>query len=297
MKTVDEDPYAVLRVPRDASMEEIEAQYKFLAEGFHPDRFKGEKKKALAEDHFKRLGSARDELKRRHDAGTLGQLDHDGSDSGESSLDDDVPEPDPFYTESQASPYEYQPPSCEPSFHYERPEPGNYAPPSRPSPKRRRRRGRVFLVLLVLLVLVGGGVVTALGKANDWGRVPKSPAAVQLSGPVRNSERGDQPFFNIRVAGATTGERVDQGPLREIIPPSPFRRIPSDQVIVAVHFDSETWLVEQSKGLQELRVQAQNVNYTSGSHTIQVELLSIDGRHFKPPILSNPISFVFESRP
>ena len=58
------DPYEVLRIPRDASQEEIRAAYKDLAGKYHPDKVLhlGEEFQVIAEERFKEIQEAYQEL-------------------------------------------------------------------------------------------------------------------------------------------------------------------------------------------------------------------------------------------
>lgn len=61
------DPFAVLGVGRNASSEEIRGAYKKLAGKYHPDKVLhlGDEFAALAEERFKEIQAAYDELKGR----------------------------------------------------------------------------------------------------------------------------------------------------------------------------------------------------------------------------------------
>ena len=65
------DPYRVLNVPRDASVEEINSAYRKLAAKYHPDKVThlGEEFKELAETRFKEIQAAYDRLKQDHRLG------------------------------------------------------------------------------------------------------------------------------------------------------------------------------------------------------------------------------------
>jgi curved DNA-binding protein CbpA len=53
------DPYEILGVPADASLEEIKAAHKALAKVWHPDRFSGDPMlRAKAEDKLKSINAA-----------------------------------------------------------------------------------------------------------------------------------------------------------------------------------------------------------------------------------------------
>ena len=64
-KTRDRNPYEVLGVTKTASIEEIRAAYRQLANQYHPDKVAhlGEEFKVLAEKRFKEIQKAYQELK------------------------------------------------------------------------------------------------------------------------------------------------------------------------------------------------------------------------------------------
>jgi len=62
------DPYDVLQLPRGASQEEIKTAYKRLSGKYHPDKVLhlGEEFQSLAEERFKQIQSAYQELTARN---------------------------------------------------------------------------------------------------------------------------------------------------------------------------------------------------------------------------------------
>ncbi len=64
-KTRDKNPYEVLGITKTASIEEIRAAYRQLANQYHPDKVAhlGEEFKVLAEKRFKEIQKAYQELK------------------------------------------------------------------------------------------------------------------------------------------------------------------------------------------------------------------------------------------
>jgi tetratricopeptide (TPR) repeat protein len=68
------DLYKLLNVTKDATREEISASYRGLVRKWHPDQFKDPEKKAVAEEHMKKLNAAfevltNDEERRKYDMG------------------------------------------------------------------------------------------------------------------------------------------------------------------------------------------------------------------------------------
>ena len=64
-KTRDRDPYQILGISKDASLEEIKAAYRRLANQYHPDKVMhlGEEFRTLAERRFKEIQEAYQELR------------------------------------------------------------------------------------------------------------------------------------------------------------------------------------------------------------------------------------------
>lgn len=60
------DPYQILEIGRDASQEDIKSAFRRLAGKYHPDKveYLGEEFKALAENRFKEIQRAYEELRR-----------------------------------------------------------------------------------------------------------------------------------------------------------------------------------------------------------------------------------------
>jgi hypothetical protein len=158
--TVDEDPYAVLGVPRRASWEQIEAQYLFLAGAYHPDRFPDdEERQARGTEQLKRLNAAKDTLERKYRDGTLGQPEQDGPVSDDLSVDDGPPipdpfyeEPEPFYREPEPSPRpNYWRPPTPPPPQWQQPPPGYNGPPGGYYYQQFQHRGRNGLATAALI--------------------------------------------------------------------------------------------------------------------------------------------------
>lgn len=63
------DPYDVLGVPRDASDEDIKKAYRTLSRRYHPDANINNPNKKQAEEKFKEVQQAYDEIQRRKDGG------------------------------------------------------------------------------------------------------------------------------------------------------------------------------------------------------------------------------------
>lgn len=57
-----QEPHVILGVSPDASPEEIRRRFRFLSHAFHPDKFPDERQRANAEEEFKRMKAAHDEL-------------------------------------------------------------------------------------------------------------------------------------------------------------------------------------------------------------------------------------------
>jgi DnaJ like chaperone protein len=66
-KTRDSDPYQILGIKKDASLDEIKVAYRRMANQYHPDKVMhlGEEFKILAEKRFKEIQEAYQELKTR----------------------------------------------------------------------------------------------------------------------------------------------------------------------------------------------------------------------------------------
>ncbi len=61
------DPYEVLGVRRDATMEEIKARYKELARKYHPDKYGGNELADLAQEKMKEINEAYDAIFRERE--------------------------------------------------------------------------------------------------------------------------------------------------------------------------------------------------------------------------------------
>jgi len=66
-RAVPKTPYDILQVPRGASQEEIRSSYRKLAGKYHPDKVAhlGEAFRKLAEDRFREIQAAYEELKEK----------------------------------------------------------------------------------------------------------------------------------------------------------------------------------------------------------------------------------------
>jgi molecular chaperone DnaJ len=56
------DPYEILGLPRNASMDEIKARYRELVKKYHPDKHQGNPLADLAEERFKEIQQAYDDI-------------------------------------------------------------------------------------------------------------------------------------------------------------------------------------------------------------------------------------------
>ena len=63
------DPYSVLGVSRDASMDEIKKAYRKLSRKYHPDANINNPNKEQAEEMFKQVQQAYDQIRRVSDTG------------------------------------------------------------------------------------------------------------------------------------------------------------------------------------------------------------------------------------
>ena len=64
------DPYSVLGVPRDASDEEIKKAYRRLSRKYHPDANINNPNKAQAEEKFKEVQQAYDQIMKEREYGS-----------------------------------------------------------------------------------------------------------------------------------------------------------------------------------------------------------------------------------
>ena len=64
------DPYSVLGVSRDASMDEIKKAYRKLSRKYHPDANINNPNKEQAEEMFKQVQQAYDQIVREREQGT-----------------------------------------------------------------------------------------------------------------------------------------------------------------------------------------------------------------------------------
>mgnify|MGYP000242329387 CR=1 FL=1 len=68
------DPYSVLGVSRDASMDEIKKAYRKLSRKYHPDANINNPNKEQAEEMFKQVQQAYDQIVREREQGTLHRM-------------------------------------------------------------------------------------------------------------------------------------------------------------------------------------------------------------------------------
>ena len=64
------DPYSVLGVSRDASMDDIKKAYRKLSRKYHPDANINNPNKEQAEEMFKQVQQAYDQIVREREQGT-----------------------------------------------------------------------------------------------------------------------------------------------------------------------------------------------------------------------------------
>ena len=67
------DPYKVLGVSRDASMDEIKKAYRNLSRKYHPDANINNPNKDQAEEKFKQVQQAYDQIVKERERGQTGQ--------------------------------------------------------------------------------------------------------------------------------------------------------------------------------------------------------------------------------
>ena len=77
------DPYSVLGVSRDASMDEIKKAYRKLSRKYHPDANINNPNKEQAEEMFKQVQQAYDQIVREREQGTSQNSWYGGHQSGE----------------------------------------------------------------------------------------------------------------------------------------------------------------------------------------------------------------------
>jgi molecular chaperone DnaJ len=77
-----QDPYDVLGVPRDADMDEIKKAYRKLSRKYHPDANINNPHKAEAEEKFKQVQEAYDQIVKERESGTAGGGSYGGYTSG-----------------------------------------------------------------------------------------------------------------------------------------------------------------------------------------------------------------------
>ena len=76
------DPYSVLGVSRDASMDEIKKAYRKLSRKYHPDANINNPNKEQAEEMFKQVQQAYDQIVREREQGTSQNSWYGGYQSG-----------------------------------------------------------------------------------------------------------------------------------------------------------------------------------------------------------------------
>lgn len=83
------DPYSVLGVSRDASMDEIKKAYRKLSRKYHPDANINNPNKEQAEEMFKQVQQAYDQIVREREQGTSQNSWYGGYQSGGYQTQDD----------------------------------------------------------------------------------------------------------------------------------------------------------------------------------------------------------------
>ena len=79
------DPYQVLGIPRGASDEEIKKAYRNLSRKYHPDANINNPNKAAAEEKFKQVQQAYDQIMKEKEMGSFGDFGFGGYQSRQSS--------------------------------------------------------------------------------------------------------------------------------------------------------------------------------------------------------------------
>jgi molecular chaperone DnaJ len=83
-----QDPYEVLGVPRDADMDEIKKAYRKLSRKYHPDANINNPHKAEAEEKFKQVQEAYDQIVKERERGTSAGGSYGGYGGYTSGMDD-----------------------------------------------------------------------------------------------------------------------------------------------------------------------------------------------------------------